>query len=328
MLGSHTARALCGAGHSVRALVRDAAKAERVLRRLGVTAEFVSGDVTDRRSVRAALVGCDAAVHAAALTSLDSRQRKQIFRTNARGAEHVLESACDAGLDPVIHVSSVAALFPPRGDRLSADDDVKRPRDAYAASKAAAERTARSLQAKGSPVVIFYPGQLLAPFDPTVSDGVRFLITYLEQGVIPTTPGGMPLIDARDVAAAITAALEPGRGPRRYMAGGHFLHFDELATLLEEITGRRLLRLPMPGSLTRAFGQLSDLTQRWLGVSLGGASAESTEILTRGVPTDDALLREELGIRLRPARVTIRDALDWLCREGVLDAKYAPRLAR
>jgi nucleoside-diphosphate-sugar epimerase len=329
LLGSHTARALCDAGHRVRALVRDPAKAERVLARLGVSdAELVRGDVTDRLGVRAALAGCDAAVHAAAIPSLDARDRERLMRINARGAEHVLESACDAGLDPIVHVSSVAALFPPEGDLMTCGDEPKHPRDAYAASKAAAERSARALQAKGYPVVIFYPGQLLAPFDPTVADGVRFLLTYLEQGVIPLSPGGMPLVDARDVARAIAAALVPGLGPRRFMAGGHFTDFAELAVLLEQITGRSLLRLPMSGPLTRAFGRLSDWSQRWLGRSLGGATRESTEILTRGVPTDDSRTERELGVHWRPARETLADALSWLCEEGVLDPKYAPKLAR
>jgi dihydroflavonol-4-reductase len=328
LLGSHTARALNDAGHSVRALVRDAAKAERVLARLGVAGvELVRGDVTDRLGVRAALAGCDAAVHAAAIPSLDPRDRELVMRTNARGAEHVLESACDAGLDPVVHVSSVAALFPPAGAVMTSDDEVKSPHDAYAASKAAAERVARALQAKGHSLVIFYPGQLVAPFDPTVADGVRFLLTYLEQGVIPLSPGGMPLVDARDIARAIAAAMKPGLGPRRFMAGGHFLGFDELAVLLEQITGRGLVRLPMSGALTRVIGRVSDATRRWLGVSLGGATTESTQILTRGVPSDDSRLERELGVRLRPARETLADALAWLCAEGVLDAKHAPRLA-
>jgi dihydroflavonol-4-reductase len=134
-------------------------------------------------------------------------------------------------------------------------------------------------------------------------------------------------VDARDVARAIAAAMTAGRGPRRFMAGGHFLAFDELATLLEQITGRRLVRLPMSGPLTRALGQLSDVMRRWVGVSLGGATAESAQILTRGVPSDDARLESELGIRLRPARETLADTLAWLCLEGVLDAKYAPKLA-
>ncbi|HEU4429342.1 MAG TPA: SDR family NAD(P)-dependent oxidoreductase, partial [Myxococcota bacterium] len=204
LLGAHTTRALCDAGHSVRALVRDLEKAERVLARLGVTsAELVRGDVTDRLGVRAALAGCDAVVHAAALPSLGPRDRERVMRTNVRGAEHVLESACDAGLDPVVHISSVAALFPPAGARITSEDEVGHPRDSYAASKAAAERVARALQAKGFPVVIFYPGQLVGPFDPTVEAGVRFLITYLERGVIAQSPSGMPLVDARDVARAI-----------------------------------------------------------------------------------------------------------------------------
>jgi UDP-glucose 4-epimerase len=153
------------------------------------------------------------------------------------------------------------------------------------------------------------------------------MLTYLEQGVIPLSPGGMPLVDARDVARAIAAALVPGLGPRRFMAGGHFLSFAELSVLLEQITGRRLVRLPMSGPLTRAIGRVSDASQRWLGFSLGGATRESTEILTRGVPTDDSRLERELGVRLRPVRESLRDALAWLCAEGVLDAKHAPRLA-
>jgi UDP-glucose 4-epimerase len=328
LLGSHTVFALCDAGHRVRALVRDAAKAERVLARLGVRdAELVTGDITDRLGVRQALEGCDAAVHAAAIPSLDPRERERVMRTNARGAEHVLESACDARLDPIVHVSSVAALFPAAGARMTSDDVPKRPRDAYAASKAAAERVARALQAKGYPIVIVYPGQLVAPFDPTVSDGMRFLLTYLEQGVIPLSPGGIPLVDARDIARAIAAAMQPGLGPRRFMAGGHFLGFDELSELLEQISGRRLSKLPMSGARTRAIGRLSDATRRWLGVSLGGATAESTEFLTRGVPSDDSRLERELGVRLRPARDSLRDALVWLCAEGLLDAKHAPKLA-
>jgi dihydroflavonol-4-reductase len=327
LLGSHTARALCAAGHSVRALVRDLGKAERVLARLGVSgAELARGDVTDRLSVRAALAGCDAVVHAAAIPSLDPRDRERVMRTNARGAEHVLESACDAGLDPVVHVSSVAALFPPAGARFTSDDEVGHPRDAYAASKAAAERVARALQARGFPVVIFYPGQLLAPFDPTLADGVRFLIRYVERGLILLTPGGLPLVDARDVARAIAAAITPRSGPRRFMAGGHFLGAGELAVLLEQVTGRRIVRLPVPGALTRALGGLSDATQRWLGFSLAGATSESTRFLTWGVPTDDSRLEAELGVRLRPARETLDDALAWLCAEGLLDARRAPRL--
>jgi UDP-glucose 4-epimerase len=300
-----------------------------VLERLGVRdVEIVPGDVTDRRGVRAALAGCEAAVHAAALPSLGERDRARMMRTNARGAEHVLESACEAGLDPVVHVSSVAALFPPAGPRMTSEDEPKRPRDAYAASKAAAERAARALQAQGRPVVIFYPGQLVAPFDPTLADGVRFLLLYLVHGVFTLSPGGMPLVDARDVALAIVAALRPGLGPRRFMAGGHFLSLAELAVLLEQITGRRLVKVPLSGPATRALGRLSDATQRWLGQSLGGATRESTEILTRGVPTDDARLARELGVRLRPARESLHDALAWLCASGALDPKHAPRLAR
>jgi dihydroflavonol-4-reductase len=40
--------------------------------------------------------------------------------------------------------------------------------------------------------------------------------------------GGYLIVDVRDVAKVHAAVMEPGRGPRRYLAGGTFLRFADL----------------------------------------------------------------------------------------------------
>ena len=44
--------------------------------------------------------------------------------TNLAGAENVLGAAVDAGCDPVVHVSTVAALFPFQTDPVTAEHPV------------------------------------------------------------------------------------------------------------------------------------------------------------------------------------------------------------
>ena len=66
-VGGWTAKAIADAGHAVRFLVRNPARLETSVAKLGVdVSDFAVGDIRDRESVRDALTGCDAVVHSAA----------------------------------------------------------------------------------------------------------------------------------------------------------------------------------------------------------------------------------------------------------------------
>ena len=101
--------------------------------------------------------GCQAAVHAAAIFSLDPRRAEDMRRTNALATELVLGGAVSRGLDPVIHVSTTVALARYGGsgpDLPLGDIDLP-----YAQSKIASEKIARGLQAEGAPVAMIYRAQ-------------------------------------------------------------------------------------------------------------------------------------------------------------------------
>ena len=196
----------------------------------------------------------------------------------------------------------------------------------YASSKANAERIARRLQEQGKPVIIVYPGSIWGPHDPTLGDGIRAIVGYIRWGLIPDTPGGMPMIDVRDLAALHAAAMVPGRGSRRFMAGGQFLRFAELAEILTRLTGRHMFSPKAPGVVLRGIGRASDLARRLFGVELA-PSHEAMMTLIRGVPCDDSRTRAELGVKARSPEETLRDTLCWMYERGAVSARDIGRLA-
>ncbi|BBX55650.1 hypothetical protein MSHO_09950 [Mycobacterium shottsii] len=211
-VGGWTAKAIADAGHSVRFLVRNPAKLESSVAKLGVdVSDFIIGDIKDRDLVREALTGCDAVVHSAALVATDQRQTQDMLSTNMEGARNVLGQAVALGLDPIVHVSSFTALFHPGLQTLSADLPVVGGSDGYGTSKAQVEIYARGLQDAGAPVNITYPGMVLGP--PVgnqfgeAGEGVK---AALEIRTIPGRNAAWLIIDVRDVAAVHAALLEPG----------------------------------------------------------------------------------------------------------------------
>jgi dihydroflavonol-4-reductase len=327
-VGAHSVQALLGAGHDVRLLVRDPRRIDATLGRLGVGAvDHVVGDVTDRASVRRAMEGCEAALHSAGVVALDRRRADEVLSSNRRGTEVVIDAALEQGLDPIVHVSSVTALFTPGVDLIHLDSPLAGVASAYGRSKAEAERYARARQDEGAPITITYPGGVSGPAaGAAMGEIAESLLIYLRTGVFPLRHGAWSILDARDLAAIHTAAMAPGRGPRRYLCGGHFLTMPEQAAVLRELTGRPFPVLPVPGVVFRGTGRVVDALMRVLPIE-SVFTAEAMTIVTRWVPTDDRLVHEELGVSLRPVRETMADALRSLHAAGMATASQLGSLA-
>jgi len=149
---------------------------------------------------------------------------------------------------------------------------------------------------------------------------------FVRRGLFPSTSGGVPMIDVRDLAAVVAAALQPGRGPRRYMAGGHFLGFGDVGRAVAELTGRRILCPRVPGAAMRFYGRVADFSDHFFGLSLG-PSHDAMVTLTRGVPCDDSRTLAELGVRPRPIEETLRDTMRWMFERELIPAKFLGRVA-
>ncbi|HEX6870597.1 MAG TPA: NAD-dependent epimerase/dehydratase family protein, partial [Micromonosporaceae bacterium] len=313
-IGSHSAAEMLRAGHRVRLLVRDRGRAALALAGLGVHPDAVDlafGDVTDPASVDRAVHGCDAVLHAGSVYSFDARDHARMRAVNALSTDVVLTRARAAGVDPIIYVSSFAALVPGPDDPVTTASPVAAPRETYMATKAEAERIARRHQADGAPVVISYPLATLGPADPKLGDQVSRVRNAL-RGLMPMWPaGGFPVGDVRDVARLHTALLRPGLGPRRYLAPGRYTSTEEFMRTLRQVTGRRLPAVYLPPAWMLPVGALTSAMQRLVPVHI---PAEYGAIylcaVSRSVDTSatDALL----GDRGRSLARTLADTVHWL----------------
>jgi dihydroflavonol-4-reductase len=310
-VGGWTAKAIADAGHSVRFLVRTPKKLQTSVARLGVdVSDFAVADITDRMAVREALQGCDAVVHSAALVATDPRQTAEMLTTNMAGAQNVLGQSVELGLDPIVHVSSFTALFHPGLQTLAADLPVTGGADGYGTSKAQVDIYARGLQDAGAPVNITYPGMVIGP--PVgdqfgeAGEGVRAAV---QMHAIPGRSAAWLIVDVRDLANLHAALLEPGRGPRRYMAGGHRVPAAELAALLGAVSGAAMLAVPIPDTALRLAGAVMDQAGRFLPFDTPITWA-GMQYYTQMPAADDSPSERELGITYRDPRETLADTFE------------------
>ncbi|MGH9138781.1 MAG: NAD-dependent epimerase/dehydratase family protein [Acidimicrobiales bacterium] len=316
-VGAWSAKTAVDAGHAVRFLVRDPARLETSAAPLGLdTSDHAVGDITDANSVARALDGCDAVIHSAAVVATDPGRAAEMLRTNLTGARNVLGSAADRGLDPIVHVSSFTALFRPGLEVLTADLPVTGGSDGYGRSKAAVEVYARGMQDGGAPVSITYPGMVLGPpAGQMFGEAAEGVEGVLRMGVLPGQSAAWLVVDVREVATLHASLLEPGRGPRRYLCGGHRVTVPRLAEIFSELTGKRFRVLPVPDQLLRGFGQLADTITRFLPFETP-MTAAAMQYYTQMPPSDDSPSERDFGIDYRDPLATIAATIDGLKAVG------------
>ncbi len=324
-VGSHTVAALVRAGHDVRLLARKPERVAAALAPFGVDApEYAIGDVTDREAVAAGMAGCDAVLHAASVYSLDVRRARETREVNVNGTRLVLEAAADAGIDPIVYVSSLVAFFPPNGRVLTAESPLGEPEGAYYRSKADAERVARELQARGVPIATGYPSGAFGPNDPHFGESAQTVVNIVKRRLPVVPRGGLSIVDVRDVAGALAAMLEAGRGPRRYVLSGTNVPFGTLVETLADVTGRRIPHLALPAPVLRPAVRAAGRLQRVLPFRLP-LNDEGFDTIAWNPRGDDSRARDELGFAPRPLRETLADTVAWLHRAGHLSAREAGR---
>src|SRR3954469_849781 len=332
-VGAYTVQALLGAGHAPRLLVRSREKLAATVGTLGVDVDaldVVDGDMTDPDAVARLVDGCDAAIHGAAVVAaLNRGDAQRTIDTNVGGTRTVLDAALAAGCDPVVHVSSVAAVFRPSAPVITPDLPPAVDADSpYTRSKALAEELARARQAEGKPVVIVYPGGVTGPsVGGLYGEVAEGFVSMLKTGALVTGDGGIAIIDVRDLAHVIVATLTPGLGPRRFTVGGEFGSLPQIASVIRRVTGRRFPVVPTPGAVFRGLGHVTDAVRRVVPFDTV-FTAEAMDLLTLARPTDDSAVHDQLGVTYRDPAETIEASLRALHAGGVLRAKHVGRLAR
>jgi len=318
-IGSHTVAALRRRGHEIRVLARQPERVAPVLAALGgPEVEVAAGDMTDAGAVGRALDGCEAVVHAAAEIGV-AGGRGPAGTRNVDGVRHVVGQAAARGLDPIVYTSTVAAHLPTEEPTITLRTPLAEPRSAYGRAKRESEELVRGWQAEGVPVTTFVIGGVYGPHSPTLGGSFAALLAALRTSMV-VTDGGMGVVDVRDLAELLATAVEPGRGPRRYLAGGRFLTWEAWVAALSQAVGREVVTTRLTATAMIELGRQLDEQREHEEVDLP-LSEEAAVIMSAGVPTDDTATLAGLGVRWRPTVETLRDAVAWLVDQGHLPAE-------
>ena len=253
-VGSHVARQLRAAGHDVVAVVRSPAKAAD-LQAMGV--DLAAGDVTDKRSMAAAMQGADGVLHIAGWYKVGAGRRAgaEAQAINVDGTRNVLELMQELGIERGVYTSTLAINSDTHGKLV--DESYRFTGEhisEYDRTKAAAHAVAEEFIARGLPLTVLMPGLIYGPGDTSSVRGT--LIQYLERK-LPAIPQRTAYSWAHvdDIAAVHIQALEASKPGQTYIVAGPTHTLAEALRMAQEITG-----IPAPVALPpAAFATMSRL---------------------------------------------------------------------
>ena len=315
-VGSAIANAARAAGYRVRVLVRERSPRTN----LSALDELAVGDLCDRSSLVPALRDVRYLIHAAADYRLWARVPGEIMRTNLEGTEHIMEEALRAGVERIVHTSSVAAIALKDGSpadesaRLSETEAI----GAYKKSKVAAERLVEAMVAQqGLPAVIVNPSTPIGPRDVKPTPTGRIIIEAGSGRMPGFVDTGLNLAHVDDIAAGHVAALRGGQIGERYILGGENVYLRDMLAEIARLAGRRppAIRFPIAPLFPLALGA------EWVARLTGRepfATVDGLRMARHRMFFSDAKARRELGYSSRPWQHAIADAVAWFRGAGYL----------
>lgn len=315
-VGSHVARALADAGYQVRILRRTTSRLDLVQ---DIECEHAVGDVLDVDSLLEAMQGVDWVFHVAAVSAYWRNDPDMIYRVNVDGTRNVLQAAEQSGVKRVIVTSSAAAMGY-RDDLRPVNESVRFNYDQhvtpYGHSKFLAEAEVFRAIQRGLDCVILNPAVIVGPGDLNqISSSV--VIEYARGNVPPTVPpGGVTVIDVRDVAAAHVAAAERGRTGERYLLGAVDLTHKAWLRLIADTVGRDMNAVTLPGWVLHVAAPIADGLRR-AGVPLPIEGGQ-LQLSARMMFFDCQKAWRELGEPQVSIRDSLRDTYEWYRAHGEL----------
>ena len=315
-VGSVLTRQLVEDGVDVRIFRRDTSSLD-LLGKYAERVEHAVGNLTHARSLYDAMQGVDRVYHVAAKVSFAPGEQEALRRVNADGTANVVNAALEIGVDRLVHTSSMAALGRPADPDGLIDETTTWQgaphRSAYARSKRRAELEVHRGIAEGLDATIVNPSLIFGVGGPDTN--TRRIVDAVRSGwLFAVPPGGTNVVDVRDVAAGLRAAMTRGELGRRYFLGSENLTWEAFA-----------------GTLAEAFDVVSprQTVPSWL-LTVTGTLAEGVAALTRTQPFltrstartasrtyryDNSRARTELGCTFRPFEETARHIAETLGRE-------------
>jgi dihydroflavonol-4-reductase len=322
-LGTHLVRELCARAAAKNIRIFSQSRSE-ALAALGV--EVVTGTVTDPAAAARAVDGVGQIYHLAGFVSRKPEDAARMYEVHVEGTRLLCTAARAAGVRRIVLASTSGTVAVSEHAHEKPDETCPAPlalisRWPYYASKYYQEEAARRVCAEGLELVIVNPSLLLGPGDDRLSS-TRDVVSFLAREIPVTPAGGLNLVDVRDVAAVLPAAMERGRPGERYLLGGHNWSFADYFGRLA-----RLTKVPAPwlraprGPLSYYATHVQAALYRKIGRT-PPVEPSAVQMASYFWYFDSTKAAQELGFSVRDAAETLFDTVGYI-RRNVLGRQVA-----
>lgn len=291
-MGSHILDCLRERGIPTRILLRESSSRKFIGTHLDAI-QTCEGSIGQPDSLQAALQDVTHVIHCAGLVR--ALRIREFYQANQIGTRNVVETANAAGVQRLVHVSSLAAAGPATKEQPVRESDTPQPVSEYGRSKLAGEHEV-TRQCR-SEFVILRPAAVYGPRD---REFLR-LFKAVKSGFLPDVGCGrqaLSLVFVRDLARVIVDCLDrpAAVGKVFFVSNPEIRTAREFGELVAEEMKRQPIHLPIPRFLLGpvCWGQelVSQLTRKANVLS----RQKFAELRAPGWVCDGSRLRNELGL--------------------------------
>lgn len=319
LLGGNILSKLVERGQQVNALVRTSSKGKRFEGK-GVT--YVEGDLKDVKGFASELSGCDVLIHAGAYFTEFFKKGNEdnlLYKINVKATRLLFEEAFDKGIRNIVYISSCGVFD--CSEPLIVDENTpyaENTDNPYFKSKIEAEKLVFEF-IKEHPemrVIIIEPGLMMGPGDYSPTRMGEFVLSFLKERMKAILPVRTGVVDARDVAEAVIAAVNNGKNGERYIIGGGIYEMKAVVKALADATGKPMPKRQPSLSLAMTISDIATLISGITGKPSAIPRRYELKRMSeqRGYSSEKA--KKELGTAFRPLADTIADTANWFIRNG------------
>jgi len=236
LLGSHLITQLVRQQHKVRALYRSEIP---VVEGAGQV-EWVKGDIFDTSLLAEAMQNVRQVYHCAGMVSFNPKQKELLHKTNVEGTANVVNACLEAGVEKLLHVSSVAALGRLRQNKLINETMVwteETSNSEYGKTKYLGEMEVWRGVGEGLPCVIINPSIILGAGDWSGGSSALFKNVYKEFAWY--TDGVTGFVDVADVANAMQLLMDSPISGQRFIVSAANIAYHQLFTDIAQLFGKK-----------------------------------------------------------------------------------------
>jgi dihydroflavonol-4-reductase len=306
LLGSYLAKLLIQKGHKVRAIKRTTSDLS-LLGEYAQQIEWVTGDIMDIPSLEDAMQGVKQVYHCAAVISFIPKEVDYMMRVNIDGTANVMNAALQAGVEKLVHVSSIASFGIAKEGKVI-DEQYSDPNIRkcfwYYRSKHYGEREAWRAHAEGLNVVVANPSTILGA--GWWDDEPNSLFRDIHQGLKFYTTAHNGFVDVRDVVECLYRLMQSDISGEKFIVSSENISFRDL--IWDIADALKVKRPPyFAGRLLREFVWRAEAVKGLFSNARPLVTKETAELASMNFRYSNQKIKDELQFNFRPIKQTIAD---------------------